>query len=157
MSELSEVYFFKDLNEQEMAAVTALARVRTCTKGELIVEGGKALDHFYIIREGRVALTVTMDKGDEMVKADEEILGHLESGECFGEFSLLDRQPASANVVAESNLVLYEIDRSDLLKLFEENHGVCRNVLMAMLRTVVGRLRKTDKDLVMTRYFERMR
>jgi CRP-like cAMP-binding protein len=158
MSELlKSVYCFKDLNDSEVESIGGIAKIKDFQKGESIVKEGAVLEHFYVIKDGTVRLSVTLDSGDEMIKADEEVIGRLKAGECFGEFSLLDQQAASANVVAETDITVYQIGTTDFMGLIEQDHGVCRKVLLALLKTLVGRLRKTDKDLVMSRYFERMR
>ncbi|MFC2172266.1 Crp/Fnr family transcriptional regulator [Acidobacteriota bacterium] len=158
MSEfLKGIYCFEDLDDDELGLVAGIAKTRKIAKGETVVKEGVQLDHFYIIKEGAVSLTVTMDSGDDMIKADEEIIGQLKPGECVGEFALLDNQPASVNVIADSELTILEIESKEFMGLIEKNHGICRKVLIALLKTLVGRLRKTDKDLVMSRYFERMR
>jgi CRP/FNR family transcriptional regulator, cyclic AMP receptor protein len=62
--------------------------------GDFIFSEGEIGFHFYIIESGEVHIFTKNQSGHHIVVAK------LESGESFGEFALLDKQPRSASAQA---------------------------------------------------------
>jgi CRP-like cAMP-binding protein len=118
-----------------------LLRVATLrrSRGEerIICEGTNA-DSFYIIREGRVAITKRFEDGTNMV-----IAVHRE-GDFFGEMALLDEGPLSASAVALESTELLEISRRDFAVLLRR----APLLAFAMMRELSNRLRGTGTLLV---------
>ena len=72
--------------------------------GTIIVREGDAGDRFYIVAEGTLAVS----------QGDIEI-GELRHGEYFGEIALLRDTSRTATVTAQTDVVLYALDRDDFL------------------------------------------
>ena len=83
------------------------------------------------------------------------VLGSLQTGDCFGEMSLMDLGPRSASVLADTDCDALEIGAAELLMLFE--HDVEQFALMQMNlgREVCRRLRATDELLFRARMGDR--
>lgn len=71
-------------------------------KGDMIFRDGETGDAVYFIAEGTVAIR---KNGIDLVTRS--------TGECVGEFALLDDGPRSASAIAETDLVLLRWDRRD--------------------------------------------
>jgi CRP-like cAMP-binding protein len=107
------------------------------SKDQLILveeEIGKTL---FIISKGRVKVTRTSDDGREV------ILSILESGDFFGEISLLDGKTRSANVTAIENSELLLLRRGDFLQILEDYPQIA----IALLKKLAARLRKSDSQI----------
>lgn len=55
---LKEHPFFKDLNEDYIRLIADCGRNQIIAPGNLILEEGKPADHFYLIRQGKVAVEI---------------------------------------------------------------------------------------------------
>lgn len=110
---------------------------RRFKKSQHIVNIGEKSESLFIILSGSARVVLTNDKGREIV------LASLGVGECIGEMSLLDNQPHSATVVADSAL--------DALMLSSKafNEVIMHNAPLAVsvMRGLVKRLRQANQKI----------
>jgi MFS family permease len=78
--------------------------------GSVVVREGAVADAFYVVVDGRLAVTSTGDRGGAPVA-----LGELGPGDCFGEIGLVNRRPRTATVTACTDCTLYTIPGADFL------------------------------------------
>ena len=123
---------FSELDDRELASVAAVAKTRRYAKDDVIFHESESGDVFFLIREGKVKVTMISPEGKEI------ILSMLGPGDFFGEMALLDDEPRSATVVAMEPLDLLTIWRSDFLQILQENFSITRKILAEISR----RLRK---------------
>jgi len=129
-----KVYLFSELNDSELDAITALATTHHFAKHNVVVQEGERGEALYIILEGSVKISTYSCDGREV------ILSLLESGAFFGEMSLLDKQPRSANVTTLEATTIVQIRR----KHFEHLLLKMPNITIKLLTEVVRRLRRTS-------------
>lgn len=151
---LAQAYFLKDLNARELERIVAVSSEKRFAAGEVIVPIGSDVTSLYVVGSGRVRVVVPVETSGEGA-AGEEVLVSIGPGECFGEFAFADRKPASAGIVAEEPTLAYVIPHVALDEIIEQDLGIARKVLRAMLVMVVERLRSTDAELVLARYIMR--
>ncbi len=101
----------------------------TAEAGEVLCEEGSAGHEFFIIVSGTAAVR---RKGRKAAT--------LGPGSYFGELALLDRQPRSAAVVAETDMVLLVLEQRHFLGLLDTVPTLARKLLGAM----AARLREAD-------------
>jgi CRP-like cAMP-binding protein len=92
----------------------------------------------YIIKKGMIKLTKTIN--EEKVK-----IGELGEGEFFGEMSLLEDYPRSAQATAVVKTEALGIFRPDLFDMIERNPRLGSKILMKLSQRLAGRLRKTTQ------------
>ena len=80
-------------------------------------------------------------------KGETIVLGRLAPGDCFGEMALIDFQPRSAGVRAESNCQAIEISTKALRSLFKHDIEQYAVIMMNLGREVSRRLRIADECL----------
>jgi len=115
-----------------------VAQDRLYRKGENIIreddDDGLAL---YLIADGEVTVYIGGTDGRET------ILTMLARGDFFGEMSLLDGEPRSASVRAESDASLMVLRRSDFLEQLQRFPDLAMTLLEEMSR----RLRKANRQI----------
>jgi diguanylate cyclase (GGDEF)-like protein len=116
--------------------------VRRLRPGDVIIEAGKANKHLYLLVSGRLRVHLLRD--DEPVA----VLG---PGEAVGEISLIDGQPASANVVADEESRVLQLDARLLWSLVRSSHTAAFNLLLILAQ----RLRSDNSVITRTRQLQR--
>jgi CRP-like cAMP-binding protein len=76
----------------------------TASAGDLVIREGDAGDRFYVIRDGAAD-----------VSANGKEVGHLSTGESFGEIALLRDVPRTATVTAKTEVSLRALERDEFL------------------------------------------
>jgi len=99
---LQDVPFFK------IHQTMGYLKEESFSKGDTILTKGERGDRFYLIAKGSIAVV-----GDSGAK---KIFGAYEY---FGEVAALTGKPRGANVIAESDVVLYSLNRHQFLNLIE--------------------------------------
>ena len=150
-----EVALFSELDPAELDKVRAIAEERDYATGDIILKQGTPADAVYIILEGGVRVTAIMAEEDETLGREEEVLVRLKAGEFFGELSFVDGSKPSLSVIAEEGARLMALPHEALRDLLENDARLCRKLLFAMIRTLAARMRETDRELVLSRYFIR--
>lgn len=134
---LRAVPMFKLFDEDEVRELWTHIQEREFVGGQTIFKVGDAGGEMFIVLEGRVETFILDNDGHRVVLAD------LESGEMFGELSLLDDEPRSASAVATTRTRVCCIDREDLRQLFAKKPHAAFDILAMMSR----RLRAADQML----------
>jgi CRP/FNR family cyclic AMP-dependent transcriptional regulator len=106
--------------------------------GERIIEAGQLEKKMYIIIEGDVEISLL--EGSSKV-----VVATLHNGDFFGEISLFNNTPRSANAIASGNVKLVCIDSEMQLRAF-----LIKNPTFAakMVHVLALRLAKTDEILI---------
>jgi CRP-like cAMP-binding protein len=102
---------FAGLDEDSLAAISALARPRSWTARETVFLRGDTGDTMLVLTEGCLRLSVSTPDGKELV------LRHARAGEVVGEFALLDGLPRSADAVATEPTSALAIPRDRFLEV----------------------------------------
>lgn len=121
---------FKGLEEQELSIVAELTSQKTVQKNTLVISEGDISSSMYLIKEGKVNVTLANEEGKEM------ILATLQQGDNFGELSLLDDDPRSANVIALEKCVFIVLQRADFYQLLKQNSTIAIGVIKYLCQRV---------------------
>ena len=128
---MGTVPYFEGLNEKTRRDIANEGKVISYEAGKMIVgEGGAGLG-FYLVLDGKVE-----------VRKGTKVLATLGRGQFFGEMSLIDGQPRSADVFAVTPArcwVLVSWNFAGLLKAHSE-------VALPMLKELVKRLRAAQSS-----------
>ena len=129
---LQKVDIFADCTRKQLKAVAALARVVEVPAGTMLTRVGEPGEEFFFILDGSAIVDVTRRKRLKMGP-----------GEFFGEMSLLDGEPRSATVRAETDMRLLVILRRNFQSLLSEVPELTRSILVVLSR----RLREIERTL----------
>jgi CRP-like cAMP-binding protein len=134
---LRRVPLFEHLSDTQAISLMGALEKKRFKRSEPLVLAGAKSNMLFVILSGKASVIVTNPAGKELV------LATLGVGDCIGEMSLLDNQPHSASVVAETQI--------DALALSREGFNSCilSNAQMAVsvMRGLVMRLRKANQKI----------
>lgn len=136
---LGQVPLFSSLPPETLAALANRMRRRRLPDGSPIVFRGDPSGALYIILSGRVKVHTATLGGDEV------ILDVKGAGDFFGEMSLLDGLPRSADVSTLEPTELALLDGAALRETIEAQPSVA----WAMLRFLSRRLREQNEEVEM--------
>lgn len=132
-----KVPLFRELDENALSELCTRVAVERFFAGTRLFRAGDAGDSMFLVESGRVQIRLADTEGDEVVLAD------LRSGEFFGELSLLDGKPRSADAVILEDATLAILSRSTFLSLMDGRPGIGP----PLLKSMAHRLRRTDELL----------
>ena len=137
---LLNVFFFKNLEADELLGIMAISRRENYTMGQRVFEAGSPSDSFYIVKKGSV-----------MVKNGQIVLATLGVGDTIGEMSFVDRGDRSATIAAIEETELLKISFDSLEKLFEQHPRMAVKVYRSIAVLLSQRLREMD-EVIRTKY-----
>ena len=104
--------------------------------GQAILLEGIENGSLFYIDEGEVRV-VRYENGREIE------LARLGSGSLFGEISIVDSVPLNATLVADGIVDVIRIERSELERAFDLDHGLGMRFYRSLAETLARRLHKT--------------
>jgi uncharacterized membrane protein len=139
-SAIEDVEFFKLLGDEDRLALAEVVDLIKLGNGETLFRAGDPGEGLFLMRSGEVELSVRDNAGQKI------ILDITKSGDFFGEIALLDSGARTASAVALTDSELIELDRDDLLLLFQKKPDAALSMLAAM-----GRMTRKADELLRTR------
>jgi CRP/FNR family cyclic AMP-dependent transcriptional regulator len=110
----------------------ATDETRSFQAGDVIFKEGDRGEEFFVIRSGKAA-----------VRLGNRTLEELGEGEIFGEMALIDAEPRSATVIAETDVVAVPVGEKQFLFMTSE----APYFALSLMRVLVQRLRAANKAL----------
>lgn len=137
---LQSIDMFAGLSPKVLKRLAEGGRVVEAPAGEQIVRAGEAVSGFRAFSPQGVEMHVILT-GTATVLVNGQVVGTLIADDYFGELSLIDGQPRSADVVAgDSGLTTWALPKWDFDSVVKEHP----EVLLPILRVVVARLRRAE-------------
>ena len=130
---LAKVPLFEGLTKRELQQIVALAKELEFDAGHEVFAEGDSGGRFYLIVDGKAAVTV----GGQT----RAVLG---AGDYFGEISLIDDSPRSATVTAETPLRTLTLASFNFRALLDEQPVITRKLLVGVCR----RFREVERSLL---------
>jgi uncharacterized membrane protein len=134
---LRDIPLFQTMDDNERAAVAALTDEAHFAANERLFHEHEIGGVCYVIRSGRVELSVLDETGQKLV------VDVVEPGELFGELSLFDGGNRSAGAVALTDVDALVLERDEFLAFLKRNPDAALDVLAALTK----RIRRADSLL----------
>lgn len=117
--------------------------------GDAIIREGQPGQALYVLLAGtcKVMLLQSSRPGDRFSDVE---LNTLRKGDCFGEYSFIDGQAASATVKAVEEGRVFQLSRPNFDQLVASSDRLARLIYQNMIGILVRRLRKKDLELDFT-------
>ena len=138
---LRNVPLFENLSNSQLRKVAAIATERKAAVGEYIFKDAEPGDEMYVLRDGRIRISKSVDG------VGEEALAILEVGAHFGEMAIIDGSPRSADAMAQQPCTLTVISKESLDKLMFLDRELGFQILWNFVRTLSSRLRETNEKI----------
>jgi CRP/FNR family transcriptional regulator, cyclic AMP receptor protein len=141
VEQLSKITLFRGLNQEALGLIAQIAVEESHGLGTKIFEHGDTGEKLYLILEGKIRIS------REVAGMGEEALAILGPGSVFGEMSLVDESPRSADARVHERCRVLAISKDgfeDLLFLHKE---LAYEVLWNIVRMLSERLRQTNDKL----------
>jgi signal transduction histidine kinase len=127
---LRGVDIFSELRRPLLEELANKVELVELEAGETLINKGDQGYEMFVITKGQVKVH---DGSYEFAK--------LGSGECFGEYALIDPEVRNASISASTDTTLFKLNQEDFYDLVETNPGFVNAVLVILIR----RLRKVDE------------
>ncbi len=126
---LREMPLFADLSDRHLRRIARLAIPAAFRANSVIVREGTRGHSFFVVVDGRAR-----------VERGGVVTGGLVAGDGFGEMALLDGEPRSATVVAETDVTALRIAADPFRALLRREPAIA----IALLRTLSLRVRRLE-------------
>lgn len=131
---IRRVPLFSRLTDEQASKIAHSVTKRRYKRGETLIEQGQKSDKLIILLTGR-ARVVTRDS-----RGREAIIAFIDAGGHVGEMSLIDNEPHSASVMADTVCDALVLERSGFMQFAPEPNSMAHGMLLAL----VQRLRRAD-------------
>ncbi len=135
---LRDIYFFKDLDDDDIRNIMRYCRETTFSEEEIIFWENDKADRFYIVASGEVEVW----KGYGTKQAD--MLAVHGGGHLFGEMALVDNLPRSATVRSRGRTRVLYIDQAEFPKILQEKPTVA----FAIVKSLSAMVRKSNETFL---------
>jgi len=142
---LERIPLFADLSRAELIDVLTIAKYASFEPDARICSQGDSGESMYVIESGRAVVSLSTGETEAMTIAT------LEAGDVFGELTLIDREPRSANVTAETAVNAYRFDRQDFNALRRSASPAAYKVMRQMAVAMCARLRDVNSSVTAER------
>lgn len=137
---LEDMEFFKLLGDADRRALAEVVDLVKLDDNQTLFQAGDPGESLFLVRTGEIELFIKDNTGQKI------ILDITRVGDFFGEIALLDAGPRSASAVALTPSELIELDREDLVLLFQKKPEAALHMLAAM-----GKMTRKADELLRTR------
>lgn len=138
---LAGINIFAGLGEAALEQLANIATQEAHKLGEFVFHEGSPGDALYLIQSGKVRIS------REVAGMGEEALAVLQAGETFGEMSIIDGSPRSADARVHESCQLLVIKKADMEDLLFLNKDLAYELLWSWVRILSSRLRETNDKM----------
>ena len=136
--QLRRVKILSEMNDQQLGRFAQFMEVQQARQFHDVVKQGEQGDAMFLILEGELRVR-------QMIGGKETVLATLGAGEFFGDISLFDHGPRSADVVANLASVLLKVSATNFIRLTQEAPELATPFLVAIAKTLTARIRADNK------------
>ena len=140
VAKFADLELFEHLSEDDRTALAGVVDSMELPGQTTLFRAGDPGESLFVVRKGEVELFIKDTAGQKIV------LNVSREGEIFGELALLDHGGRTATAVALVDTELLEMDRDDLLLLFQRTPEAALRLLAAM-----GAMTRKADELLRTR------
>ena len=137
---LRRVKILAGLTDAQLDRFAQFMELQRVPQWTVIVKQGDHGDSMYLILDGELRVRL-------MIGAKETILTTLGPGDFFGDLSLFDHGPRSADVVANVDSTVLQLSAAGFEKLAKEAPELATPFLQSAVKTLAARIRADNKRI----------
>jgi CRP-like cAMP-binding protein len=118
---LKKVPMFSNLSQRHLREISKHADQLSAKTGNVLAEQGKIGWEFIFIVEGKAR-----------VEKNGKVIRQLSGGDFLGEISLIDGEPRTATVIAETDMILLVVNKTSFDHLLDTVPGLQRKILISL-------------------------
>ncbi|MCL4078937.1 Crp/Fnr family transcriptional regulator [Coriobacteriia bacterium Es71-Z0120] len=142
---------FAGLSDHDLERLCRLLTYRRYSKGAHIISQDQPGTAMYLLTTGRVKVAIASSQGKELV------LDYLEAPAHFGEMSIVDAEPRSADVVAMTDVEVLMLDGRDLAEAVQIQPKLAVSLIGTLSRRVRGLIGRLEDIVFHDAYHRVMR
>lgn len=120
---LSKIPFFSEVSDESLQHLSDNIEEESYIKNEMVFEKDTVGHSMYAVLNGSVK-----------VHDQNHIYDTLSTGDCFGEYALIDNETRSASVTAIEKTTVIKIERQQFLDLIKKDSGFTQGILSVMIK-----------------------
>lgn len=133
MIPLEAIPLFRNLNPTELQALRLVTQIKHVATGQDIFLEGAAGDGVYFVKSGLIEISAG--------QSERHVFSRLGPGEVFGEMSVIEHRPRSANASAAQASEVYFLPRGEMLSFIQRSPALA----FALLQQISHRLREFNQ------------
>jgi CRP/FNR family transcriptional regulator/CRP/FNR family cyclic AMP-dependent transcriptional regulator len=137
-SRLQVFPMFADLGEGDLQTLAAMMTMRTHPKGSFVITQNDQGSMMYLLVSGRVKISLASPEGKELA------LSYLDAPAHFGEMSIVDSGPRSADVIAVTDVEVLGLDSRDLAAAIQVQPRLALTLISTLSRRVRGLISRLE-------------
>jgi SulP family sulfate permease len=138
----SEIDFLAGIEQPDLDRLSEILTRREFAPGEMICREGDEGDRMWLLTKGSVSVRLKLANGQEDIR-----IASLARGTTIGEMSLIESTRRSASIVADEQVVCYELLSAGFAKMLADHPAIATKLLSNLARELSRRLRRTSEDL----------
>lgn len=131
----------RGLERSELDVLALLLEPVACSAGTRIIRSGEASGGLFLIESGVVDVRIPLPDGTS------HRLATLGPGRTFGEMSLIDDGPRSADVTAQTEVVCYALNPDGYRRLERDSPRIAFKLMRNLSRDLARRLRQANAEI----------
>ncbi|HTG43836.1 MAG TPA: cyclic nucleotide-binding domain-containing protein, partial [Verrucomicrobiae bacterium] len=135
---LRRIKVLAGLSDEQLTRFLKFVEVKEAKPFAEVMRQGQPGDAMFLILQGEVRVRM-------MIAGKESVLANLSSGDFFGEISLFDHGPRSADVLTNEETILLRISAASFEKMVHEAPELAAPFLLGMGKTLTARIRADNK------------
>lgn len=135
---------FHDLSQTDLKLFLPSIRILNFKPMDRVIGEGRFSSALYVVISGHFKVLRPSGVVVPLLQPEElDALYEFHPGDCFGEYSLIDNQPASASVVAAESSQAIQIPRREFNSVLMSDYRIAKSVYHNLLLLLTDRLRRS--------------
>lgn len=137
---LRRIKILANLKDAQLAHLADFMEMYEVPQHSVVFNQGDVGDAMFLVLHGEL-------RARTMIAEEESVLVTFTTGDFFGDMSLFDNGPRSADVVANTDSTLVRISAPNFYRLIREAPALATPFLQATARTLASRIRADNKKI----------
>jgi hypothetical protein len=136
--EMRQFPAFSGLTNQQLEQFIEFGELVEAPHGRVILRRQDPSDSVFFLLSGELRVRL-------MIGYEDKTLGHVKTGDCFGEIAMFMRTPRTADVVVETDARMLRVTAEAFLLMINQMPQIAAPILYGMARVMAGRVSERNQ------------